>query len=85
MFFLSPFLNVSFSPLGLVPKKEPGSFHLIHHLSFIHGHSLNDETSEFESFVSNASFDEVLCLLKRFGRESLMAKADIKSAFRLLP
>lgn len=29
----SPFYNLRVSPLGVVPKKEPGKFRLIHHLS----------------------------------------------------
>lgn len=34
--------NLRVSPLGLVPKKAPGEFHLIHHLSFPRGDPLND-------------------------------------------
>ena len=30
------------SPLGLVPKKSPWEFHLLHHLSFPKSSSLND-------------------------------------------
>lgn len=29
-----PFPNIQVSPLGLVPKKSPGEFRLIHHLSY---------------------------------------------------
>ena len=29
-----PISNLRVSPLGLVPNKEPGQFHLIHHLSY---------------------------------------------------
>lgn len=36
--FLSPPLpGLTISPLGLVPKKEPNKFSLIHHLSFLKG------------------------------------------------
>ena len=37
-----PFENFRISPLGLVPKKAPGEFRLIHHLSFPEGSSVND-------------------------------------------
>ena len=33
------------SPLGVVPKKSPGEFRLIHHLSFPKGASVNDGIS----------------------------------------
>ena len=37
---LSPFWV---SPLRVVPKKAPGEFRLIHHLSFPKGSSVNDD------------------------------------------
>ena len=33
-FFERPFPNLQCTPIGLVPKREPNSFRLIHHLSF---------------------------------------------------
>ena len=35
-----PFKNFRVSPLGLVPKKQPGEFCMIHHLSFPKGTSV---------------------------------------------
>ena len=48
-----PFKNFCVSPLGVVPKKTPGEFRLIHHLSFPNGTSVNDDiTSEHStSFI----------------------------------
>jgi hypothetical protein len=40
-----PFFNFRVSPLGVVPKKIPGEFRLIHHLSFPRGASINDGIS----------------------------------------
>lgn len=41
--FLSPPLpNLRVSPLGVVPKKTPREYHLIHHLSYPKGSSVND-------------------------------------------
>ena len=34
-----PFENLQVSPLGLVPKKTPGEYRLIHHLSYPEGSS----------------------------------------------
>ena len=36
-----PFNNMRCSPIGLVPKKAPGEFRLIHHLSWPEGNSVN--------------------------------------------
>ena len=40
-FLERPFSSLRISPLGLIPKKTPREFHLIHHLSFPHGDSIN--------------------------------------------
>lgn len=37
---LLPTLRIS--PLGIVPKKAAGKYRLIHHLSYLHGESVND-------------------------------------------
>jgi hypothetical protein len=37
-----PFINNQISPLGLVPKKCPGEFHIIHHLSYPEGSFINN-------------------------------------------
>ncbi|OCT76152.1 hypothetical protein XELAEV_18031341mg [Xenopus laevis] len=80
-----PFHNLRVSPLGLVPKKEPGKFRLIHHLSFPKGSSVNDGIDSDESRVQYTSFDGALELVRGAGKGALMAKSDIESAFRLLP
>lgn len=42
-FSAPPFQNFRISPLGHIPKNDPQSFRLIHHLSFPAGSSLNDD------------------------------------------
>lgn len=73
------------SPLGLVPKKDPGQFRLIHHLSYPEGCSVNDGIDPAFCRVVYASFDTALKWVRRCGPGALMAKTDIESAFRLLP
>ncbi|XP_066463235.1 uncharacterized protein [Eleutherodactylus coqui] len=80
-----PFGNLRVSPLGLVPKKETGKFRLIHHLSYPSGESVNDGISKEQAAVSYASFDCAVELVRQAGRGAWLAKADIESAFRLLP
>lgn len=80
-----PFDSFRVSPLGLVPKKDPNSFRLIHHLSHPEKVSLNDMTDKSVASVSYSSVDDAISLIRQFGSGALIAKADIKSAFRLLP
>ncbi|KAM4031880.1 uncharacterized protein ACNLHF_019256 [Anomaloglossus baeobatrachus] len=80
-----PFFNLRVSPLGVVPKKEPGKFRLIQHLSYPKGSSVNDGISEADASVSYVSFDRAVVLVRQAGKGASMAKSDIESAFRLLP
>ena len=80
-----PLPNLRISPLGLVPKKEPGEFRLIHHLSYPSGKSLNDFIDPKLCSVQYTSFDEAVHMVQDLGRGCLLGKSDIKSAFRLLP
>ena len=80
-----PLPNLRISPLGLVPKKEPGEFRLIHHLSYPSGKSLNDFIDAKLCSVQYTSFDEAVHMVQDLGRGCLLEKSDIKSAFRLLP
>ncbi len=80
-----PFANLQCSPIGLVPKHEPNSYRMIHHLSFPAGESVNDFINRDECVVHYASFDEAVNIVRNMGRGAWLAKSDIKSAFRLLP
>ncbi len=80
-----PISNLIISPIGLVPKAQPGKWRLIQHLSFPHGQSVNDGINPDVCLVKYASFDLAVQLVVRNGKGALMAKADIESAFRLLP
>ncbi|XP_073502613.1 uncharacterized protein [Phyllobates terribilis] len=82
-FSVLPIENLRVSPLGLVPKKEPGKYRLIHHLSFSQGLYVNDGISKEE--VSYTSFDRAIFLVKQAGKGALLVKSDIEAAFRLLP
>ena len=80
-----PLPNLRVSPIGLVPKKTPGEFRLINHLSHPAGYSVNDFISDEACKVEYSSFDRAIDLVARTGRDAELAKEDIKSAFRLLP
>jgi len=80
-----PFSNLRVSPLGVIPKKAPGEFRMIHHLSFPYGDSINTFIpSEFSS-VKYATIDDAINFIKLLGRGCVLAKTDVRSAFRIIP
>ncbi len=80
-----PIQDLIVSPIGLIPKAEKGKFRLIQHLSFPKGESLNDGIDRENCMVQYTKFDVAVTLVASVGKGALMAKADIESAFRLLP
>ena len=84
--FATPlFSNFRTSPIGLVPKKDPSEFRLIHHLSYPQGTSVNDFIPNHYSTVKYASVGDATKSIQRLGRGCFMAKTDVKSAFRIIP
>lgn len=84
-FTTPPFPNLRTSPLGIVPKKDPSEFRLIHHLSYPDGSSVNDFIPDVYSTVKYASVGDASKSIKQLGRGCFMAKTDVKSAFRIVP
>lgn len=60
-----PFSNLQCSPLGLVEKKEPGEFRMIHHLSYPENQSINDGIPPEESFVQYSSISDAIHFIKK--------------------
>ena len=79
-----PFTNFRCSGLGLVPK-DGNDWRLIFHLSAPAGVSVNDFISPEDFSLHYHTIDDAISLLHRLGPGALMAKADLKSAFRLCP
>ena len=80
-----PLGNFISSPLGLVPKKTPGQFRIIHDLSFPKGNSVNSHIPREWATVSYELLDDALKIIHHLGHGTLVAKADIESAFRIIP
>lgn len=82
-----PFPHLKLSPLGLVPKKKPNEFRLIHHLSYPRNdsNSVNAGIPREYSTVHYATIDDAIARLKICGRGAFMAKTDIESAYRIVP
>ena len=63
-FISPPFKNFRVSPLGLVPKKQPGEF-LFDPSSFPKGTSVNDGIPDVETSVRYATVDDAIRLIKQ--------------------
>ena len=77
--------NYRISPLGVVPKKTPGEFRMIHHLSFPEGFSVNDFIPKEMSSVQYATIQDAIYFIQRSPQSVYMAKVDVESAFRIMP
>ena len=84
---LSPLLRFPYfacSPLGCVPK-EPDSWRLILDLSAPAGFSVYDGIPVENGAVQYVRFDQIIRMIAQLGRGALIAKVDLKHAFRQCP
>ena len=79
-----PYPNLRCSGVGVVPKKD-GSWRLIYHLSAPAGDSINDYIEPLDFSLQYSTIDDAIAICHRLGRGALMAKVDLKNAFRLCP
>ena len=71
---------------GVIPKKhQPGKWRLITDLSFPEGASVNDAIDSSLCSLVYTSVEHVAEVALKLGPGSLLAKIDIKSAYRLIP
>lgn len=77
--------NYRISPLGVVPKKTPGEFRMIHNLSFPKGDSINDGIPEENSKVQYSSIQDAIAFIKRSNKRIFLGKVDVEGAFRIIP
>ena len=78
--------SVHVSPMGLIPKSnQPGKFRLICDLSAPSGNSVNDGVSPELCSLKYAKVDDAVSLLLELGPGALIAKLDLKSAYRMVP
>ena len=69
--------GVVLSPLGVVDKKVPGQFHLIHDLTFPKRDSVNSHIAKIHSEVHYELLDDCVTIIREIGPGCLVAKADI--------
>ena len=80
-----PFTNIQISPLGLVPKKCPGEFRIIHNLSYPERSYINVGIPQTLSTVNYQTIDYAINLINFYGKKCLLAKTDIEHSFKLIP
>ena len=79
-----PLENLQCSGVGVVPQKN-GTWRMIMHLSAPLGSSVNDGIDPEHYSLGYSTLDDAIRLIAKFGRNALMAKVDLKSAFRMIP
>ena len=78
--------SVHISKLGVIPKKhQPGKWRMIVDLSSPSGASVNDFIDPSLCSLKYASVDDAAEFVEKVGRGALLAKLDIKSAYRNIP
>lgn len=80
-----PVAGMRLSPIGLIPKKQPGCFRLIQDLSSPKGESVNDGIPKEHCSVQYETLDIVISYVLQCGPGALVSKTDIKDAFRICP
>ena len=77
---------IHISPIGIVPKSgQLGKFRLIVDLSFPQQASVNDRIDPSLCSLEYSSVDQAVQLVVALGKGALMAKVDLKSAYRMVP
>ena len=87
---MGPFLRPPFdifqvNPIGVVPKKTPGTFRFITNLSSPASQSINDNIHDIFAEVSFSTIEDAIRHIIAVGPGAFLAKSDIESAFRLIP
>ena len=78
--------DVHINRFGVIPKNhQPDKWRLITDLSYPPGGSVNDGISPALCSLSYVTIDHAILSILQSGRGTILAKIDIKSAFRLLP
>lgn len=78
-----PFIHTS--PFGVIPKGSTGRWRLIVDMSSPSGASVNDGISEALGSLSYVGIDDAAKGITDLGRGALLAKVDVRSAYRNVP
>lgn len=71
-----PLQRLRISLLGVMPKKTPEEFQLIHHLLYPKGASVNNAIPEHLCSVRYTTFDAAVAMVQECGPGAELAKCD---------
>ena len=78
--------GLQISPFGVIPKRnKPNKWRLIVDLSTPDGASINDAISQELASISYTSVDDAVSMVGALGPGCLLAKLDLKEAYRAIP
>ena len=77
--------NIITSSLAVIPKKAPNKWRVIVDLSSPTGASTNDNLQRRLTHVAYSSVEAATILMHALGPGSLLAKIDIRDAYRIVP
>ena len=78
--------GLQISPFGVIPKRnKPNKWRLIVDLSAPEGASVNDAISRELASISYTSIDDAVSMVGALGPGCLLAKLDLKEAYRAIP
>ena len=80
-----PLRDFIVSPIGVVPKKVPNKFRMIHHLSYPQKGSVNDAIDAYDKTVGYPTVDDAIEMILETGEDVWLGKTDIEAAFRIVP
>ena len=81
-----PFHPFHVSPISIREKKIPGTYRLLHNLSYpFNDSSINANIPQTSKTVSYTSVEDAICVLLTLPPGAYTAKTDIAEAFRLIP
>ena len=83
-FDIPPLPNLQCSGVRVVPKKT-GGWRIIMHLSAPVETSINNGINKEEFTLHYSTIDDAVRMINKLGKNTLLAKVDIKSAFRTIP
>lgn len=79
-------IGVHCSPVGVIPKKNrPGKWQLIVDLSSPEGSSVNDGVDKELCSLSYTSVEAIANKVAALGQGTMLAKMDIRQAYRMVP
>ena len=76
---------MQYHPIGVIPKKDPGKWHTILHLSYPDGDLINFHIPEDEYSLHYVTVDKAISIIKQLGPGAWLSKVDIEEAFRIIP